>query len=689
MLDSYDLVYELQGINKDSAIAHAVQKDAVQNSMDAYDPNNSDQWTVTFELATTKPCYLAITDTGTFGLTGQSNLDENTLSSLSYAQYKNERLSRFEALGYANPDPRARGARGQGKFVFIGTSKNYEMLYETLRADGVYLVGHWITQKPQPLMVTLRGASAQCYLQQQIPQIKPLAKIGTRIIIKDPCKELFKAFDDFLRPCDLARYISETWWEKLLEGWKINIRLVTQDKTLKISPPKQYKMLSADPDMYKLLCIKNEKIVFNNYQNLKIKQLIIAYWPEELPEELRGIAIQRGGMKVMTYDVREDNEFITAEHAKHIFGWLILNEAAEDQAKPYENPTHYSFKKTKGSLMQYLLGSGGWLSRQTRRFAEEQLGLVPETEKKVRQEKLLTRIVDYINTLSLKLGYTGGTKIAKSPQDREFPAEHEPPALVRIHMPPFVLPGQTRKVKYGETITNIRARIINDSDVPIILKFELDVKSPARAKTLVGTGKKQIDYVDRILLEPHTTSKWYGAYTLTFDKADPPGKHTFEAQITALDGVQKGEILHRITRAIYLEVDPEAIGRFQGFDFSDFPEPIKKLKYYTDEEEKGLKIHINAGHPTYKRASEQSEQVKSGTPDPMEDYLMTIVMAVFVDDDLLGEAKLQEEKLRSLLSKDDMGIAETVLKHSSRKQQEMLYDALNQAAKCKTGEENQ
>jgi len=682
LLHSYKEVYDLPGVNKDTAVAHAVQKDAIQNSMDAYDPKNPDKWTVTFELNPRhRSPFVIITDTGTYGLTGRADLDPDELSRLKYEEYLNERWRRFEALGYANPDPRARGARGQGKFVFIGASKRKEIIYETLRADGVYRVGHWITERgSKPLMDPLEGKQAKEYIKK-IVSVQPLNRVGMRIIILDPVKELIEAFFPLLK-CDLARYISETWWEKLLEGWEIYVKIAGHD-AVRVQPPKLYKEFKGNPEKFlHRRVIRNVNINPKKFPGAKVKELVIAYSENEIPEWLQGIAVQRGGMKVTSFDITEGNEYIEPRYKRHIFGWVIFNGKAEGKLRECEDITHYGFIRTRGSIAHEILGTKGWLSREIGKFAEKELGIMPEKKMKKELKNIENHVVYYLNRLARSLGYKmpglRGLRPSKGGGGERFP--------IRIELPPFEFPGVTRRVNYGEKIKGIRARIINESKNEIKVSFELTLISAARPKEVIIKPIKTLECVDEIKLASREKSDWFGPYEITFSKEEfEPGRYALKATIKALEGEQKGQELYKVTRAIYLEVNPPpGLGLFKDMKPYGFREELKKRRYQVEEEDDKLLIRYNIEHPAFKRADELKRilrKAKVKNVDPVRDYLIEIGLEVLITEDLRKEAYLlgkEKERFKKLIERDHVGVLEKTLNYWNLLHQELLFDTMKE-----------
>ena len=681
LLDGYDIVYDLPGINKDTAIAHAVQKDAIQNAMDAYDPENPDMWSVTLCLYPIKPRLVTITDTGTYGLTGNKNLDEKDLSKLKFQQYVKERWSRFEALAYANPDPRARGARGQGKFIFIGSSENKEMIYETLRADGVYRVGHWITSKgAKPLTEPLEGVEAREYLQKHCPVLKPLQKVGTRVTILNPKKELAKAFLP-LKECDLLKYISETWWERLLEGWKIYINKEGAESIkIPVPPPQLYKQLRDQPEKFKSKVITNANIGFAKLKSAKVKEFVIAYSEDEIPPMLQGIAVQRGDMKVASFDIREGNEHIGDQYRKHIFGWIIFDDKTEQELRKNENTTHYGFKKIRGSIAQQILGTRGWIAKEVRKFAEEELGIIPEKKKKVTLEKVQSQVMNYLNRLARLYGYQRKTLTGTGKERGKGP--RGPTAPIRIQMPPLVYPRLIRRVNFDERLYGTKARVINDSRYPIVVKFDMTLNKSTQ-KDKMAAKPQLIAEVDLLKIPARKKSSWYGEDFMVFPKGKfEPGRYILASEIVALEGEQKGNVLDRVTRPIYLERDPPpAQGIFHRMEPAVFPDATKKRKYSLNEEDGAFVLYYNVEHPAYIRVDrmrEIAQQVKEKKIDPMFDYLLDIGLSALITEDLIEQARLvtgdKGKQFRKLMEKDTEGIRGATLSEREKLHQEFMYD---------------
>lgn len=126
-------------------VPHGVQKDAIQNMWDARANKKGTGWSARFEVLTSANghTFLCMTDAGTTGLTGHVLQPEELIADLP----SEERWGRFENVAFTkDPSEEALGARGRGKFIFVGASKMSTIIYDTLRKDGLYRLGTNVTR---------------------------------------------------------------------------------------------------------------------------------------------------------------------------------------------------------------------------------------------------------------------------------------------------------------------------------------------------------------------------------------------------------------------------------------------------------------------------------------------------------------------------------------------------------------
>ena len=204
-------------------VAHGVQKDAIQNSVDAR--AGSAAVNVLFSLEETgKGRFLTVADSGTKGLTGPV-LDqvEEYVEELPTDSH----WARFESFAFTKDEPDAIGARGQGKFIFLCASSEFKMFYDTLRPDGIYRLGATQARTtgcpilPGEGEEPWEGDTAQRILWDNC-ELHPLTEVGTRIIIVNPTGEVVGEFESGF----VTSAIRETWFREIeKERLKVAIRL--------------------------------------------------------------------------------------------------------------------------------------------------------------------------------------------------------------------------------------------------------------------------------------------------------------------------------------------------------------------------------------------------------------------------------------------------------------------------------
>lgn len=209
----------VDGYRAHTTIPHAVQKDAIQNAWSAKNNNKGRGWSFTFELIEVRDRnFLVMTDEGTTGLTGRVLTPEEYEMDLP----REERWGRFEGVAFTQPrEERTLGSRGRGKFIFVGASKEYTILYDTLRDDGIYRFGFRTVTRTESPLHAVDGQDGKRMLSEITGGlIAPLSSVGTRVVIVDPVDELIED----IKNGNFLRCISETWWEIILK-YNTNVKL--------------------------------------------------------------------------------------------------------------------------------------------------------------------------------------------------------------------------------------------------------------------------------------------------------------------------------------------------------------------------------------------------------------------------------------------------------------------------------
>jgi hypothetical protein len=672
-----------------SWISHTVQKEAIQNSSDALDKDSADKWCVTLEMDDNlPPKFVAIIDQGTCGLTGRAIVSKDELDEMEEKEpekYQQERWARFEALSFPNIDPIGKGSKGQGKWTFIGASEEKTIVYDTLRKDARYRVGGWFGDK-QLFQDPPEGYFAEELIKKEFG-LKPLERIGTRIIIKMPKKELWEGFLPIL-DSPIAKYIGETWWELLKSGAVIFAKW--REYIVKIGSPPYYTDDFIQKNKEETWVVNDCGLNWPKNPKARVKELVIIRSKAVIPEGFRGIAIQRGGMKIRNFDVTTENPAITPEIAESIYGWIVFNEEGEKELRTIEDTTHYDFSSSLGTFGFHVFGKNGWLIQEVRKFAEKELGLGPEDKKKSGRSDVLA--VNKLNRFASKhnLGEKGRHVL---PTTGKKPAKLE--EEIRIKMPKPVFPHlETRRVEYGEAVTGITVSIVNDTSVLRKIKLLLTLKTVSR-KGIPERVLKQ--FVEKELaVAAAGESETFGPFQVVFDKHKfKDGTYAVEAEIVLLEGdvldekFGKGMVLDQDRELIYLNEDPPTgKGLFEFIDRIPFKDFDKTLQYRVEEKDDRYRIQINILHPAYVHVeevdallSEHKYYNKIDFPNPLLDYEIEIGAEAIAHHDLRKEANLiRDGKAKKSFveqrDKDEKAFFIKVMDQASRIAQEIRYEIL-------------
>jgi len=632
----------LDGYEQHVSLSHAVQKDAIQNGWDAKVNKKGNGWKFTFELIETQGVtFLTMTDEGTFGLTGRVLQEEDMLTELP----NNERWGRFENLAFQKkhvPGETSLGSRGRGKFVFVGTSKDMTLLYDSLREDGTYRFGkRWVTQIESWVSAWDEEDGKKQLVNESRGLLKPIQKIGTRVVIVNPIDSLVADFKNG----NFAKSIGETWWEIITKhDAKIILREKGKpDKMIDAFPRKFVEKGTKIMEVYTKECVRINKELKEN--NLKCKKLHIVYnWKNKIPPQLRGIAIQRNGMKICSHqltnlptDIRENMYgYITLE-----LGWdelLLLNEGLE----------HCSLNWTKHPLN--ILNH--FIKDQAEKFAKDKLGLgVDQRRARAKQETEAQRLaLKAVNKLAKKLG------LLFSERGDGGPGGKTKLIRARINAPVFPDPVENpMRVNYGQTVQGITCTAINDTEEPINVKAiirlnygkEIISEMSSNTFTLSSTSQK-------VLLENHKIQFTKEAY-------QKKGRYDIAMLlISKMNDDTMNKQIDKKKKAIYLEEDAPKSGIFEKCEPANFPERFKKLLYeYEEGSKKGYVLNYNAQHPEYSVVSEDMMRTR--------DYLVRMMV------DTLCSIDISQPKPK-LFNEDDLSSHDSILKKTRQVVSECLFD---------------
>jgi hypothetical protein len=629
----------VDGYRAYTTIAHAVQKDAIQNGWSARKNKKGRDWGFTFELLKSRDArFLLMTDRGTTGLTGRVLAPEEYELDLP----ADERWGRFEAVAFTQPrKERTLGSRGRGKFIFVGASSEHTILYDTLRGDGTYRFGFRTVVRTESPVAAYDGEDGGRKLREMTRgSIKPLSTVGSRVIIVNPVEELLED----IRTGRFIRNIGETWWEIILK-YDATIKIAMDGKEQMATIPKEFVLAEEDSKKYKVWTRKNQKIPVS-FGEAKIKNLHIIYNREQqVPSDINAVAIQRDGMKVCAVEPR----YMGKDIAAGLYGYVNFDDDTEEALLDDEGIEHYSYdfrRSLPGAIKRYV-------EDEILKFAQEKLdyGVDAREVKRQQQRSAERRALSAANNFARALGIGAGP----GPNGNGNGGERTP-KKIRIQMEELDLPrnGDLR-INYGESVKNIRIRIVNDDNRDVDLRVRLFLRYYDKVvKTFVESD---------VTISAHTKSADYGPFEerLVEERYPDKGKYTIVAKILSLMEEDKGAELDRKTKGFYLEEDPPMRGLFERCEAFGFPddEPLKYWMGYSEYgSERGLILYYNLEHPGY--------GVVSTNEEDLAEYLLRVAGQEICRYDLMQESRV-------LFKDDQADDPQELLKQERRVVGELVY----------------
>ncbi len=625
------------GYRMHRGIPHGVQKDAVQNAWDARTNKRGKGWALAFVLDRSPDgvMYLSFTDSSTFGLTGRVLEPDELEMDLP----SEERWGRFENVAFTKePSEEALGSRGRGKFVFVAASKDHTILYDSLRGDGSYRSGYRTVQRTQSPVDAFDGQKGREELQRITNGFfEPLAEVGTRVIIVEPIDELVEDISSgrFLR------YIGETWWE-ILTKYKATITVSYRGEVRKAAPPIEFELPNEDSRGFKVWQKDNATLRVDG-RRYTIKRLHVVYSDGPVPEDIRGIAIQRGGMKVTSLPM----QYVPRETAARVYGYVTVDRALERALLKDEGIEHYSYDFRRA----FPKAVRRFVERELAAFARQKLGIGvdPEVMKQRAANRAEREAVYAINRIAreLKLAVRG---LGNGGGNGGGPRSRKP---LRVEFTSIQFPRESRRVNYGERISEIGLRVVNQTDEHVNARVTL---------YLLWSDRVVKKYLETdVMLGPNRKSGTFGSFEQLFTEEEFPqrGRYGLRAKLISLAKPRKGEELHILTRYFYLEEDPPETGLFEKCEGMEFPEKARKL---TGEaipgESGGYILQYNLNHPAKRAVEDDMTEFK--------DYLVTLMANEIPWIDIRSDSP-------RLFDKDSIGDPEKVAKRSSQIIGEVLH----------------
>ncbi len=585
-----------------SGLAHGLQKDAIQNSVDA---RSSKSLPIKVEFNVVRNAngvFLTITDSNTTGLTGDVIHDIEDYRHLQ----RDDHWARFESFAFTKVDADALGARGQGKFIFLYASQNHKMFYDTLRKDSIYRLGATQAtdigcpifpgseEKPWESHIARERLSEHCGLV-------PLREIGTRVIICAPKQEVLDAIDSG----EMERAIQETWF-RLIQKKQLEVTLHTKGQIKTIELPNIYTLPQNDSSTHKVWIygqdFNEREIKLLSGENYKIKNFHVVYLKKEtVPEDLQGITLVQNGMKITSLPMA----MAPTDIKEKITGYIEFGRDLDRELRKGKNqlPNHYDLK-WRSALPRSIKA---FITNQLDAFGTSKLGLGEDPRQRKNRRRndaedwAMRQLQQYARDLNL-LG-PHKPRPGSDPPRPPIPPPHKDRGL---SFKDFLIPNEGFRVNWGQQVTfslwgfnktseaveyKISLRVLHaDSEIVKLLDSE--------SLTLDANSRKQISD---------------SSFTLAIEKPQYENVGEYRVKATLINA-ETGEEVDTLTRKFWVESNPPMRQPFE-LKASLFP-PDLTLAWSADVN--NMMLLYNTNHPEY-RSAEKNE-------DTQTDYLLKICL---------------------------------------------------------------
>lgn len=572
-------------IGHDLWLAEGLQKDAIQNSWDArLDKKHANEWECGFSLIDLRESeLLCISDTGTTGLNGTKFSTEQELGEILNENEYGQELAYFLNSNWSAKTSEEGGNRGRGKTLFLASSLNKKIFFDSFRSsDNTYLFGELFldTDKQVKFIIYYEASGASKIEEITKGRIIPLKQSGTRIFILNPDPSIKRAIDSG----EILSFISYSSWERIKKyGAKIFVDIADERKYVPL--PQWYE---NDPKN-----VSNREFpaeIIKEGTTYKTKKLFLRYAPNiDLPDSVKGIAIQRDGM---TIERRLADDLVHEEGMGDIFGWLEMENKplGEEMKLNCEGPEHVNFNWTIKPA-KYL---NDYLRLKIREFAKD-LKIINSDQarknkiQKLAEEDALKTLSPLFKSLGLFGHHKGARKRSKSSRKQDEP--------LRLSVQDIQFPRAIRRINFDEAINNPYVIPINDFTEDVFVRIHVFIVSKNETIELsekeinLRPGKGQI--IGPLSINIAKTRFKQGEYSLRATM-----KSLEDTNLYLPDGtrIEKGTRLYeRINIKFYVEMDPPEHG---PFDFQPKPREDKNYLLEWEPDDNGsYTIYYNSLHP--------------------------------------------------------------------------------------------
>jgi hypothetical protein len=589
-------------IHHDLWLVDGLQKDAIQNSWDARtDKKHAVGWECGFSLIRIGDQeVLCISDSGTTGLNGTKFFTEDELEEILNKNEKGEDLAYFLNSNWSAKTSKEGGSRGRGKTLFLASSLDRKIFFDSFRSsDKTYLFGELFLDKDKQVKYIPYYSDLGSSKIREITEGKltPLAQSGTRIFIVHPDTSITQS----IRNGEILSFISHSSWERI-KKYQSKIFIEFDGEKKYVSLPQWYENKLKD-----VLTKEFPPEIIREGTSYKTKRLVLRYSINgDLPETIKGIAIQRNGM---TIERRLADDLVPHEEGmNNIYGWLEMenNPLEEEMKLKCEGPEHFNFNWTINPA-KYL---GEYMRSKIKDFAKEFKIISSEQAKKnkvqkLAEEKALKSLSPLFKTLGLSGHHKGHKTRGKSRRKKDEP--------LRLSVQDIEFPREIRRINYGERINGAYVIPVNDLADSVLVRIHVFIVSKRDGRS-IEIGEREINLhpgigekigIDSIIITKDAFEK--GEYSL---KANMKSLEDTELRLPDGTLIEKGTKLYeRVNIKFYVETDPPEHGPF-GFQPKSGENKDYLFEWEPDENE-GYIIFYNSNHPKIKPLSDDIDRLSN------------------------------------------------------------------------------
>ncbi len=496
-------------------LVHGLQKDAIQNGWGHRVNDKGRGWKFTFTLKKFEDVtYLLLTDEGTTGLTGPNLTTEEIQQAVTLPD--DHKLARFTGMKWSGGSQGV-GLYGRGKLLFPAVSKDCKIYFDSLTEKDGYrlnykmLIGSSYEGSPK----ALEGEEAKDLIKKL--KMELLSNIGTRIIIVNPIQELVEA----IKNGELIKNIQETWWPIIARGAEIFLD-INGVKRIVGFPEEYYDLPEKPANGWKVWFRKNIKI--GDDYTIRHIHLLIA--PKKIDEDFRGIHLYRQGMKTGGFNFE-----IPPKIKDRYFGYIELDRGSEHMVIPLEDITHYGFKKKRTTEFQKIKR---FIESDHKAFMDREGLLVKKYSSEEKLKKTFENSSKIINELISSFGIDS---VGEGGMTASF--------IVRWMGIDFPDEGNS-KVVTGETISNIRFKIINNQGSCERFNYQLKIVHNDKDVVLIDEQSVPVN---------SSSEKIFGPYNVNINEQAMPRYEKLFIQLEVKKVGLKKQIIKKIP--FFYDCDPQ------------------------------------------------------------------------------------------------------------------------------------